>query len=99
MHNILGINYVRTSYEYDVRSIYEYIIYENISPVFIILRILVTHMFLKNNITLSQNISLFMFLLLFSFVNVQIILILPGRRYLRLNFQVNDLPQNVQQNS
>lgn len=53
MHNILGINYVRTSYEYDVRSIY--IIYENISPVFIILRILVTHMSLKNNYTLTKH--------------------------------------------
>ena len=94
MHNILGTN--KNYFVYHTKRIYNIRIFLGI---YIILRILVTHMFLKNNITLSQNISLFMFLLLFSFVNVQIILILPGRRYLRLNFQVNDLPQNVQQNS
>ena len=90
MHNILGINYfVRTTRIYNIRIFL---------GIYIILRILVTHMFLKNNYTLTKHLP-FMFLLLFIFANVQKGLILPGRRYLRLNFQVNDLPQNVQQNS
>ena len=93
MHNILGINYFvrirRTKYIYTIRKYF--------SGIYNITYTRNTHVFKKQ--LHSHKTSPFMFLLLFIFANVQKGLILPGRRYLRLNFQVNDLPQNVQQNS
>ena len=85
MHNILGIKI--TSYEY-FSGIYNITYTRN------------THVFKKQlHYSHKTSLPLHVFLLLFIFANVQTNLILPGRRYLRLNFQVNDLPQNVQQNS
>ncbi len=83
--------------------LYIYFVYNNtkyFSGIYNITYTRNTHVFKKQlHSHKTSPSSCFSFFSLFSFVNVQKGPILPGRRYLRLNFQVNDLPQNVQQNS